>query len=177
LPTDGGDVAALGDIHRMLRRGLTLLRTNSRLGLPGGGAQVDPDFQRYDLGQLADKARGAGSVVKRASYVNALPSLHASLKERVQRQRSSGRGHHHGTAYEGLGGVVAVGVAQGQPEHPLAEQLQDQMLDLPRRHHSDTHVAKRSVSPSRRSIALSKTAPPSELAWAMSKSATSGLDF
>jgi len=31
------------------------------------------------------------------------------------------------------GGVVAVGVAQRQPEHPLAEQLQDRMLDLPRR--------------------------------------------
>jgi ubiquinone/menaquinone biosynthesis C-methylase UbiE len=104
LPTDGGDVAALKEIHRVLRPGgLALLRTNSRLGLPGGGDQMDPDFQRYDLGQLADKARGANFVVKRASYANVLPSLYASLKGRLQRLRSSSHGHHHGTVYEGLG--------------------------------------------------------------------------
>jgi ubiquinone/menaquinone biosynthesis C-methylase UbiE len=104
LPTDGGDVAALKDIHRVLRPGgLTLLRTNSRLGHPGGGDQMDADFQRYDLGQLADKVRGAGFIVKRASYANLLLSLHASLKSRLRHVRSPAHGHHHGTVYEGLG--------------------------------------------------------------------------
>src|SRR5712692_8179497 len=84
LPTDGGDVAAFKEIHRVLwPGGLMLLRTNSCLGFSGGGAQADADFQRYELGQLADKARGVGFVVKRASYVNVLPSLYASLKERL----------------------------------------------------------------------------------------------
>jgi len=104
LPTDGGDVAALKDIHRVLRPGgLTLLRTNSRLGLPGGVDQMDADFQRYNLRQLADKVRGAGFVVKRASYANLLMSLHASLKSRLRHVRSPGHDHRHGTVYEGLG--------------------------------------------------------------------------
>jgi len=104
LPTDGGDVTAFQEIHRVLRPGgFTLLRTNSRFGFSGGGAQMDADFQRYDLDQLTDKARGAGFVVKRASYANVLLSLHSSLKLRLRRLRSSGPGHHHSTVYEGLG--------------------------------------------------------------------------
>jgi ubiquinone/menaquinone biosynthesis C-methylase UbiE len=104
LPTDGGDVAAFKEIHRVLRPGgLMLLRTNSSLGFSGGGAQADADFQRYELGQLADKARGVGFVVKRASYANVLPSLYASVKGQLQRLHSSGHDHRHGTVYEGLG--------------------------------------------------------------------------
>ncbi len=103
LPTDGGDVEALEEIQRVLRPGgLALLRANSRLGFPGGGAHLDADFQRYELRQLMEKVRQAGFAVRRASYANVLMSLYASLKGRLQCARSSGHEHRRGTVYEGL---------------------------------------------------------------------------
>lgn len=102
LATDGGDAGALKEVFRLLRPGgLALLRTNSRFGR-SGGARVDTDFQHYDLGQLVDRVRGAGFVVRRASHANMLPLLYALLKGWLAGLRSSGRGHHHGTLCKGL---------------------------------------------------------------------------
>lgn len=104
LPIDGGDVAALKEMHRVLRPGgLLLIRTNSRRGVLSGVAEADSDFQRYRLDAVVQRMQSAGFVVSQASYVNALPSLYASLKARLYRPRAPAHAHHHTAAYQGLG--------------------------------------------------------------------------
>lgn len=104
LPLDGGDLAALREVHRVLRPGgLVLVRTNSRLGVPGGAVPADADFQRYRLDEVVARMRAAGFVVTRASYANALPSVYASLKAGLRRRRRSADVEHHRGAYQGLG--------------------------------------------------------------------------
>ena len=106
LPTDGGDLRALEEIHRVLGPGGALLvRTNSALGIPHG-ERTDHDFQRYRLDGVAARMQSAGFVVKRASYVNALPAVYATFKSRLRPPRHSGHhahGHESTSAYQGLG--------------------------------------------------------------------------
>ena len=72
------------------------------------------------------------------------------------------------------GGVVAVGVATGEPEDALPHQLQASCCTLPGCRVSTRQAARRLVS-RKRVEAFSSTAPPSELAWGWSKAATTGL--
>lgn len=100
LPTDGSDLQALAEMHRVLRRGGSLLvRANSRLGMWQADTAPDDDYQRYTLPEIVSRVRATGFIVKRATYGNALPSIYAALKRWFQLRLSR---HHHQRFYEGL---------------------------------------------------------------------------
>jgi SAM-dependent methyltransferase len=64
----GGDRATAVELHRVLRPGgLALVRSNGH-GFSGGGSA-------YRLADLTRLFRGAGFLIRRASYANALPAL------------------------------------------------------------------------------------------------------
>src|SRR5262245_11901597 len=73
-------------------------------------------------------------------------------------------------------GVVAVGVATGQPEDALPQQIPERIATLSGWRRSRIAPAKRHVRPSRSSTRFNSTSPPSELAWGWSNRATIGLD-
>jgi len=85
LSPAGADREGLGEMARLLRPGgMLYLRTNSALGhrrLRG----VDPArYRRYRREQLIQLVESAGLQVHRATYLNCLPSLWATLKEMIR---------------------------------------------------------------------------------------------
>ena len=109
LPTDGGDVAALSEMYRVLRSGgYLLIRANSRLGMWQEKGARDADFQRYTLPEIVSRLRTAGFDVRRSTYANTLPALYGSLKQwRRRRKRGHAHDQHHQLhqehrLYEGL---------------------------------------------------------------------------
>lgn len=99
LPVEIGEHDALVELRRVLRdKGWLLLRANSRLGLGSAGERKDEDYQRYTLGELTERVRDAGFVVRRATYANCLPSLYAIIRHRLQRSSAS---HHHSHDHDG----------------------------------------------------------------------------
>jgi len=102
LPTDGGDVQALREFHRVLcAGGAVLIRTNSRLGTVRRRGRADPDFQQYRLEEVVSRMEAAGFAVTRGSYANALPALYAVLRAWLARTEKSPAAHDHGL-YRGL---------------------------------------------------------------------------
>jgi SAM-dependent methyltransferase len=109
LPTDGGDVAALSEMYRVLRSGgYLLIRANSRLGMWQEKEARDADFQRFTLPEVVSRLRAAGFDVRRSTYANALPALYGSLKqwrrrrERVHAHDQHHQPHQHRRLYDGL---------------------------------------------------------------------------
>lgn len=108
LPVGSGDVTALTEINRVMRKGGWLLvRANSRLGMSRKDSGKDHDFQRYTLPDVVACVERAGFVVRKASYANCLPSVYAVLKDRLSAIRGTGatthREEHHGerSVYQG----------------------------------------------------------------------------
>lgn len=88
LSPAGADLIAVQEFARLLRKdGLLYLRTNSSRGhVPLEGA--DPaQYRRYGLGELVELLNQAGLETVRATYLNALPSLAAMLREYTQANR------------------------------------------------------------------------------------------
>jgi ubiquinone/menaquinone biosynthesis C-methylase UbiE len=101
LPTNGSDLHALTEIHRVLRPGgFVLVRANSRLGMWQTVAAQNSDYQRYSLPEIVARIRTVGFITKRATYVNALPAVYASVRRWVQLR--SRRRHRNQNLYEGL---------------------------------------------------------------------------
>ena len=111
-------------------------------------------------------------------------AAHRILEPRQRRLRAQGRAGERIAVEQQLvdrivgqpGGVVAVGVAAGQPEHALPQQIAERVRDLARLPPVAEGAAPSApVSPSRSSTTFSRTAPPSELACGWSNRATIGL--
>ena len=89
LPLAGGDLAALGEIHRLLRRGGQLLvRTNAR-AFPAIPDDLAFNFHQYRPAELRQKLGSAGFRVIRLSRVNALLGL-AEIPRELRARRQSG---------------------------------------------------------------------------------------
>jgi SAM-dependent methyltransferase len=101
LPTNGSDLHALKEIHKVMRPGgFVLIRTNSRRGMWQANSDKDSDYQRYTLPEIVSRIRAAGFILKRATYANALPSLYTSAKRYVKLK--FGRRNRHQHLYDGL---------------------------------------------------------------------------
>ncbi len=76
---------AIAEFARLLKPdGLLYLRTNSALGHPPLKG-VDPDqYRRYDCNTVKQMLIEAGLKVERATYLNAIPSIPATIKEYIR---------------------------------------------------------------------------------------------
>jgi len=93
LPLDGGDLAALAEMRRVLKPcGVLVLRTNAQ-PVPRTGDDRAYQFHRYDTGELRRKLVSAGFEVERLGRVNALLGLAEIPRER-KAFRESGRAYH-----------------------------------------------------------------------------------
>jgi len=93
LPLDGGDVAALREMHRVLKpAGLLLLRTNAQ-ALPRTTDDRGHNFHKYQPLELEAKLRMAGFTVRRLSRLNALLGLAEIPREWRARHASGDRYH------------------------------------------------------------------------------------
>ncbi|HWG34374.1 MAG TPA: class I SAM-dependent methyltransferase [Gemmatimonadaceae bacterium] len=91
LPVDGGDVAALGEIMRVLKPGGYLLfRTNAQ-SFPRKADDVTSSYRKYDPSDLRQKLVAAGFEIVRMGRVNAVLGLAEIPRElRARRRRDSG---------------------------------------------------------------------------------------
>ena len=93
LPLDGGDIAALAEMRRVLKPGgVLVLRTNAQ-PIPRTADDHDYQFHRYETGELRRKLTSAGFVVERLGRVNALLGLAEIPRER-KACRETGRAYH-----------------------------------------------------------------------------------
>jgi len=93
LPLGGGDVAALGEMARVIKPGGYLfLRTNAQ-AFPFTPDDPIFNFHKYEPHELREKLAGAGFRVLRLSRVNAIPGLAEIPRElRARRQAHSYHG-------------------------------------------------------------------------------------
>ena len=92
LPLGGGDVRALGEIHRVLKPGgHVFIRTNAQ-AFPQTPDDAAFDFRKYTPQSLAAVLQTAGFQVHRLSRINALLGLAEVPRE--LRARRSGPGYH-----------------------------------------------------------------------------------
>jgi ubiquinone/menaquinone biosynthesis C-methylase UbiE len=108
LPRPDGDVHALSEVVRVLKRGgLFLVRTNSQCGCP---QSQDVDFQRYTLPEIRARVEQAGLRIRTATHANALPSLLESARRRL-------------VTGNGSGGYTGLAVKPRPPETSLLTQI------------------------------------------------------
>lgn len=97
LPLEGGDHAALGELHRILRPGGHLfLRTNAQT-FPRTPDDPRHDFRKYERGDLRAKLERAGFEVLRLGRLNAVLGLVEIPRDLFARARSG----------EGYTGILA----------------------------------------------------------------------
>ena len=115
LPLGGGDLQALGEIHRVLRPGGVLfVRTNSQ-SFPYSPDDAAYSFHKYTVPELRRKLEGVGFVVHRLGRVNALLGLAEIPRELRARRRAGG-------SY--------VGLLAGVPKRTLAWHLKRSWLGV-----------------------------------------------
>lgn len=116
LPLDGGDLAALQEMHRVLKpAGYLLLRTNAQ-AFPRTADDRRYNFHKYEPQELESKLCRVGFTVLRLSRLNALLGL-AEIPREWQVARSGGEGYH---------GILA----QAAPERPWPAALKRAWLRL-----------------------------------------------
>jgi 2-polyprenyl-3-methyl-5-hydroxy-6-metoxy-1,4-benzoquinol methylase len=82
LAPAGADQLAIDEFARLLKPdGLLYLRTNSALGHPPLQGVDSDQYRRYDCHQVKEMLTAAGLTVERATYLNAIPSIPATIKE------------------------------------------------------------------------------------------------
>ncbi len=92
LPLDGGDVAALREIRRVLPVGGTLLLRTNAQSFPRVADDPRHDFHKYSAGELRGKLAATGFEVLRAGRLNALLGL-AEIPRELRAHRAAGDGY------------------------------------------------------------------------------------
>lgn len=94
LPLDGAAVAALGELHRVVRPGGVLLVRTGAQAFPYMPPDREARYTRYRPPELSAMLRHAGFRIVRLSRVNALLGL-AEIPRELQHRRERARGEPH----------------------------------------------------------------------------------
>lgn len=117
LPIPGGDVRALGEIHRVLKPGgYVFLRTNAQ-SYPVVRDDLEFNFHKYTPNELREKLERAGLPPVRLSRLNAVLGL-AEIPRELRARKTD-----HSNEYRGI-------LAQARPEPSLVRALKRGWLKL-----------------------------------------------